>query len=527
MRKAYHSLDDVLRSSWAGLLPRPGHTCSDRVLRSSRLEDGTYAELRQGDAELDTAEAAAAAKLNSFPALARDIFQSFYSLAPRRIPEDELSVTARNFNSRILDQVLQNEDHPTIKSICEGRELPAYEAAGEFIRQTADNLDELLSGLGGDKGALQTLERLENSKQQLEQELSDLLERLRTSSEPNQTLEQAIVAAANKAESKRQQAQAVSKKVESAFIQNREAISRTVAAAVQAAGEKAQELNDLLCAWGNDPANRSSRQIDEQVLSQLRSSSKLLEISKYLGRYREMLNRARRNSYAYGRGEKYAVELGNDLRRLLTSEFALLAAAETRPLFLHRYRQKNLKQYLRRETVYKGQGDIIVCLDESDSTEGEPEIWGKAVALTLLAAAAGRKRRFALIHFSNRNSVQSDLFLPGQYEQTEVLRAAELFLGGGTNFAAPLKEALRLMAEGGFQNADIVFITDGECALEPELLQELRQEQRTRHFTVTGVLVDKEQAALEFSLREFCQNIYHTSELSGDAIMGKLIEQRE
>ena len=47
-------------------------------------------------------------------------------------------------------------------------------------------------------------------------------------------------------------------------------------------------------------------------------------------------------------------------------------------------------------------GDIICCLDESSSTEGEAAAWGKAVAMTLLEIAAESRRRFALIHFAGR-----------------------------------------------------------------------------------------------------------------------------
>lgn len=48
-----------------------------------------------------------------------------------------------------------------MKSICEGRELPAYEAAAEFIAKTAGELEELLPNLGRDKGSLSTLKKLE------------------------------------------------------------------------------------------------------------------------------------------------------------------------------------------------------------------------------------------------------------------------------------------------------------------------------------------------------------------------------
>ena len=56
----------------------------------------------------------------------------------------------------------------------------------------------------------------------------------------------------------------------------------------------------------------------------------------------------------YGRGETYALELGNDLSRAIGSEFAMLASPQTLPLFVKKYQQRRLKQYRRREPVYKG-----------------------------------------------------------------------------------------------------------------------------------------------------------------------------
>lgn len=62
------------------------------------------------------------------------------------------------FNAPILNEVMDGEDYPAIKAACEGRQLPAYEAASEFISQVAGNLDELLEKASGKKGALNTLE---------------------------------------------------------------------------------------------------------------------------------------------------------------------------------------------------------------------------------------------------------------------------------------------------------------------------------------------------------------------------------
>ena len=192
MRGPYRTIEDVLRSPWAAI-ERPGEgPGTDRVLRSTKLEDSIYADLRDGDDGLEQAEGEAAKKLPSFPALSRDVFQSFYSLLPRRNDESTLSVAARKFNAPILERITQSEDFPTLKAICEGRELPAYEAASEFIAQTANELDDLLSGIGGEKNSLNTLEKLEDAAAQAQKELAELLERMQRCRKPDVQLEQQV-----------------------------------------------------------------------------------------------------------------------------------------------------------------------------------------------------------------------------------------------------------------------------------------------------------------------------------------------
>ena len=201
----------------------------------------------------------------------------------------------------------------------------------------------------------------------------------------------------------------------------------------------------------------------------------------------------------------------------------MLASPKTLPLFLRKYQRRQIKQYQRREPIYKGAGDIICCLDESGSTTGQPAAWGKAVALTLLEIAESEGRKFALIHFSGPENVKTDIFIPKQYTLEDKLRAAETFLDGGTDFHSPLKEALRLMQEEHFENADLVFITDGECELPESCITALHTVQIERRFTVTGVLLDEDNAGMDFSLKPFCQNIYRTCELTGKQIIQNLL----
>lgn len=106
------------------------------------------------------------------------------------------------------------------------------------------------------------------------------------------------------------------------------------------------------------------------------------------------------------------------------------------------------------------------------------------------------------------------------------MAAAECFLSGGTDFETPLSEAVRLMEQEHFENADVVFITDGECAVSEEYLSWLQTEQAEWRFTITGILLDKGCSEMDFSLRSFCQNIYRTSELLEDEIVQKLVSDR-
>ena len=526
MKKYFRTIQNVMDSRWGNFqyAGMPAAQKTDRVLQSSKLEDCIYRDLSRDDENLKAIQQEATPKLHSFSALSRDIFQSFYSLFPKRTDADKLTAEAQKFNAKLLDHVIEDTDYPTIKSICEGRELPAYEAASEFTARIGAQLDELLSEFGGRNSTLKTLEKLQVARNQAQQKLAELLEQMRDSAQ-NPTLEQAVIDAANQAESKTQQAEAVAKMVDTTARQNKAAISESVSAAVGAAAEKAKEVQTILGAWGDDAGTMEKNAVNTELLQKVRQNPTLLEVSKHLGRFREIFAQGKRNGYAYGRGETYALELGNDLSRAIGSEFAMLASPQTLPLFVQKYQQRRLKQYRRREPVHKGMGDIICCLDESGSTRGDAAAWGKAVALTLLDIAAENRREFALIHFAGSSECKVDFFLPGQYSMQDKMNAAETFLDGGTNFKRPLDEAIQLM-DAGFENADIVFLTDGLCELPEDYLETLRKEQAARKFTVTGILLDAGSPGMDFSLTPFCQKIYRTSELAGDEIVRSMVSQR-
>ena len=134
-------------------------------------------------------------------------------------------------------------------------------------------------------------------------------------------------------------------------------------------------------------------------------------------------------------------------------------------------------------------------------------------------------RKFALIHFSGKDALRTDRFLPGQYTSDDLLSAAEHFFDGGTDFEPPIREALRLINEEAFENADILFITDGQCSISDELAEQLQAAIQDARCSVVGLLLDADSPGMEFSLERFCEKIIRISEIGKEGIEQIFLKQ--
>ncbi len=525
MRNIFQSVDDLTQSGWFQALPDRLPPQKDQVLRSLRVEDETYRRLRQNSAVLEEIESAAAARLPVVKNLSRDVFQSFYALTLRHNEESELSPKVRRFNRYILDKMMQQPDFPAVKADCEGKAFPSMEATEEFMRQISDHLEELLEAANGEK---KTLDALEVQKQKQQQrlvrvrQLAKKQERVPLS--PGE--EKKLLAQGNLLFQKEKQLERLGQMARDNLLGNK-AANQIIVQAAEAAFDRARQAQDIIRAWGDEAGQESSMEQDRKLVEQVRQNAVLLEIARYLGRMKEMIRQKRMNGFSYGRGEKYGLELGNDFGRLISSEFSLLALPETIPLFIRKYQQKKLKQYARREKVCKGRGPKIVCLDQSGSTAGENAAWGKAVAYALLLVTQLDKAAFAFIRFARRGDFHTDHYPAGQATTWQIMEDAQNcgFLNGGTDYETPLNEAIRLMEENEYRNADIAFITDGYCGLSEGFIQRLKEKKAALGFRITGILMDQDEPGLEFTLQPFCDEVLRLSQLGMDAAADKVVEK--
>ena len=89
----------------------------------------------------------------------------------------------------------------------------------------------------------------------------------------------------------------------------------------------------------------------------------------------------------------------------------------------------------------------------------------------------------------------------------------------------PLNKAMDLIQDGDWKDADIVFITDGNCNISKEFEDKFKEMQSSHKFTVTGILLDMGEND-EFSLTKFCKKIYRTSEMCKDDIAFDIMKDR-
>ena len=330
---------------------------------------------------------------------------------------------------------------------------------------------------------------------------------------------------ANKIVSKQGQLADVVKMAERSAETGKSAIAVAVRCACETAFDKAEAVKAAIISWGGDDGDMRKSRFNTELLEKVSKSDKLSYIAKFLGRYKEMYANRRKNGYAYGRGEKYDITTGSNISKALTAEMSLLSDKWLIPLFIHKYQNKSLKQYRKREPIFKGKGDMIVCLDESSSTFGDNQAWGMAIAMLMLKICRDNNRNFVLIHFSD--DVKADIFLAADNEniRERMLEASETFLKGDTDFDLAINTAIDTADTADFKNADILFITDGICKISEECEEKLRECQKTSKFTITGILLDK-GVNMDLYIKKFCKKIYKTSELGVDEIATGLMKDR-
>jgi uncharacterized protein with von Willebrand factor type A (vWA) domain len=265
---------------------------------------------------------------------------------------------------------------------------------------------------------------------------------------------------------------------------------------------------------------RSSAGAQIELGKQLADNAKLKKLGQMVGRMRAQALALRQKMFERANEEMYEIGAGAELSRLLPHELLALRHPILRRDFQRRFLDAELLQYALRSVDEKGRGPMIVCIDGSSSMAGDKEIWSKAVSLTLLDIAQRQRRLFRSICFAAADMPLQVLDLnPRQRyaaEMNKVFQLAEYFPGGGTDFQKPLTAALDCLRKSRYKRGDIVFITDGECRVEPQWLGEFKHAKTQLGFSLFSVLIDVGSSSLG-ALKDFSDKITTITQLTSEA----------
>jgi uncharacterized protein with von Willebrand factor type A (vWA) domain len=171
-----------------------------------------------------------------------------------------------------------------------------------------------------------------------------------------------------------------------------------------------------------------------------------------------------------GQDEIVDLKFGDDLRRVLPSELAMLADDDFEDDFYGRYLASEIIVYDTVGEEHAGRGPIVLVCDESGSMGGEKNVWAKAMACCLLNICRREKRDFAYVGFGSANQMYSIQFPAKKaLNASDIVEMASHLFNGGTAPIAGTTEAKRIMETATeFRKADIVLVGDGQASFGPE-----------------------------------------------------------
>lgn len=311
-------------------------------------------------------------------------------------------------------------------------------------------------------------------------------------------------------------------------------VRRAARAAIHAAREAVEEqraMESLL--WGNESADHRRGHSPEERVSlaaYLQQSRKLQHLLRLVGRFRAIAETQYKRRTHHGHDELVDLELGGEIRDVLPAELVQLVLPETELLFLSRLAERELLQYRFEATEKVGRGPILALVDISGSMGTMltgpnryhlPNLskleWALSTTLALSVQARKERRDLEIALFNTQIRRQYQ-FPKGAAPAEALLEIASTEVSGGTSFEVPLTHALeRIEHASGTRDADLIFLTDGDCSVSADFLRTWEREKERLGFRSFGILFHTTPNAVLDRLSEVVVRIGSLAE--GDAAL--------
>ena len=463
--------------------------------------------------------------LPTFKYLHQDIFLSLYKYKARVLPEVDMHISTR-MNRGIISNLINTPEYISLRQTCRMDQFNAALGTEIIGREAIDILREAiekLKDLEQKKDAMDMLMEEEEKIDELIEDIGDIDELIEDAKRAGNgslaaQLEQERQAKEQSVATLKAMANKIAEDCDE-LIEDDELVSEvstTMGSTLTETGKQVQEVSELCEAWGLGTGENCqvAFQNKKDAIERIRRSSKLHKLTDLVGKFKESAIVEQKKKAKHGAVEIKGVTTGDKIQDTLPSDRMNLCNDITKGDFYRRMSEHGLLQYSKESNKQKNKGPIIVCVDTSGSMQGDEEIWSKALTVGILEVAQMQKRDFACIIYSSHADkpivIKKDEIAP-----QKIIDCAERFHNGGTSFEAPLNEALELIKDSTFKNADIVFITDGDCYVSDNFSRKFKQIKEDKDFRTLGVLVNMGCGHVsDSSLKEFCDNITLVSDIA-------------
>lgn len=403
--------------------------------------------------------------------LTRDAFYLYHHSSEPEVLDPASVDPAVAFHAKIAAKVKANEDYHLSRNITRDDATASAFATMALVRELRGALEEELI-----EQARQS-EDFEQARDDADS-ATEALDNLRTQARdlhnsgqpiPRDLVEQVRTAVLNKRTAQDQAAQ-IAAQVPVPFDKAAaDAVDRAVAAAKDAA-EASSSIPGFGQGFGEGEPRYDNPEQALTIADMWANNPTLRAVAELYGQLDKDMRFTRAKRIVGGADEIVDIKLGDELRRLVPSELALLADEDYEDDFYFRYLNSELQVYDTVGEEQAGRGPIVMCVDESGSMGGERNVWAKAIALCLLNIARREKRDFAYVAWSSATQQQSHEF-PAKValDAQAIVDCASHFFCGGTAPLGGLTRGVEIMrASPEFKKADLVFVTDGEAAFGDE-----------------------------------------------------------
>ncbi|PRX38641.1 uncharacterized protein with von Willebrand factor type A (vWA) domain [Planifilum fimeticola] len=457
------------------------------VLNTDAFDKRRFNEIFNMSKQLQKLNEAGEQRLPTFPDLLGDIWASLYKMRPEIKEEVDTDLSA---NKQLMETIMNDDSFQNFREFTCLDDLSSAIGTVKFGEKTNDWLAEQERRNEELRKRMEEVRKLQQQLQQQKEKASE------SESEDEGAREQDI------RRSLQQEMEQVAQELQKSLGQHGKSdFSQAMAEAVKETKQTKSDLKSLVggITAGSGEAELKKVPLRDQIAlaEKMTYNRKLKEIAEWAGRFKRIARKKQRFKYQES-VDRSGVTLGNQVERLLPMELGMYSHPATRVDFLRRFAEGQTMQYEQKGKETLGKGPIVLCLDQSGSMSGL-DSQAKGFALALMSIARKQKRDFALILFSV--STRTFRYPKGKITPKDMVTLAETFLSGGTYFDRPLEEALRVIEESRFQQADVVFVTDGESYLKEDFVERFNAKKREKEFHVLSLLlgVESTEVVKQFS----------------------------